>query len=340
MAVGAQTGGVDTMQLVDYRVTSARPPWSAIPEAVRSEVERIANSAVVSAAPAVTSGFTGSYAGEVTFADHRRLFVKAGGPDMPHVVSALAQEAQVLARLPRGIPAPSLVGSAGVDGWNLLLLEVIEGRMPGQPWTATDVESAHRACRTIADLTTPVPPGLGTPSVALEMAQDPAIGATVRAMADGTFAVTEAMPPGLTRLTGPLAQLALAVIEDTDLLAGETLTHGDLRPDNLLVDPQGEAWVVDWNWVGVGPAWVDLVGLLPLMAAQGIDTAALLATSPLTRGADPAAVDGYMVVIACYMLTGLDAPPPPGCTPALRAHQRLMARVFVDLVARRRGWSA
>lgn len=330
---------MDATDFVDYHATSLRPPWSALPEEVRSAVARIAGSAVVAAAPAVTSGFTGSYAGEVSCADGHRVFVKAGGPDMPHVVSALAQEAQVLARLPHGIPAPTLVGAAGVDGWSLLVLEVIEGRMPGQPWTPGDALSAHRACCTIADLSTPVPAGLGTPSVAAEMARDGAIGSTVRAMLEGTFVVTEAMPTGLTTWAGPLAQLALRVIEDTDLLAGETLTHGDLRPDNLLVDPRGVVWVVDWNGVGVGPAWVDLVGLLPMMAAQGIDAAAIRATSPLTRGADPDAVDGYLAVIACYMLTGLDTPPPPGCTPALRRHQRLMARLFLDFVARHRGWS-
>lgn len=334
---------MDTRPTVDYRATSARPAWADLPEAVQHEVGRIAGSAVVSAAPAVTSGFTGSYAGEVTCADGRGVFVKAGGPDMPHVVSALAQEAHVLAHLPRGIPAPTLVGAtgaAGCDGWNVLLLEVIDGRMPGQPWTPADVASAHRACRTLAELTTPVPAGLETPSVALEMARDVAVLATVQALDAGTFVVTPAMPAGLRSWAGRLARLARGVMEDTDLLAGETLTHGDLRPDNLLVDRHGTTWVVDWNWVGVGPAWVDLVGLLPMMAAHGIDTAEILTTSPLTRGADPAAVDGYLAVIACYMLTGLDAPPPPGCTPALRAHQGLMARLFVDLVARHRRWSA
>lgn len=326
--------------MVDYRATSARPSWSALPEGVRAEVARIAGSAVARAAPAVTSGFTGSYAGEVTCADGHRLFVKAGGPEMPHVVAALAQEARVLARLPDGIPAPTCVGAGGREGWNVLVLEVIEGRMPGQPWTAADVEAAHRACRTIAEIATPVPAGLETPSVAREMAQDAVVGATARAMVDGSFVVTDAMPPGLTARAARLGELAIGVIDDPDLLAGETLTHGDLRPDNLLVDRHGAAWVVDWNWVGAGPPWVDLVGLLPLMAAQGVDTGAILRTSPLTRDADPAAVDGFLAVIAAYMLSGLDTPPPPGCLPALRAHQRLMAQVFVDLVARHRGWAA
>ena len=85
---------------------------------------------------------------------------------------------------------------------------------------------------------------------------------------------------------------------------------------------------------------MDGVGLLPLMAAQGVDTDGLIATSPLTRDADPETVDCYLATIAAYMLGGYRRKPPPGCTPALRQHQLLMAHVFLELLRQRRRWSA
>ena len=95
----------------------------------------------------------------------------------------------------------------------------------------------------------------------------------------------------------------------------------------------------DWNWLCTGPAWVDLVGLMPLMALDGLDTGALMAMSPLTRDADPEHVDAFLAAVTVYMSGNLDAPPPPGCTPALRHHQHHMAGAFLALLADRRGWA-
>ncbi len=77
-----------------------------------------------------------------------------------------------------------------------------------------------------------------------------------------------------------------------------------------------------------------------MMAWQGIDVDELIKTSPLTRDADREGVDGFLAVIAAYMMSGLDEAPPPGCTPALRRHQRLMAHMFLELLRHRRGWPA
>ena len=85
---------------------------------------------MVGAGAPVGSGFTGAYAGTVTLEGGGGVFVKAGAPEQPHVVAALEQEAAVLAVLPRGIPAPGLVGFASVDGWSVLVLEVVAAGCP------------------------------------------------------------------------------------------------------------------------------------------------------------------------------------------------------------------
>jgi len=305
---------MSTVPDVDYRATSNRPAWVGAD---------------------VTSGFTGSYAGSVRCTDGSRAFVKAAGPDLPFVVAALSQEATVLGILPPGIPAPSLIGSAEAQGWSILVLGVIEGTMPGQPWTAAEIDAVHKACLTVVELTTPCPDELRWPSVGEGMAKDAKVLDVGRAMAAERFELPLGMPAWVLGRQREITTLTLGA---EDHLVGNTLCHGDIRPDNLLVDASAKAWVVDWNWVGAGPAWVDLVGLLPMMSWQGNDVDELLATSPLTREADPEGIDGFVAVIAAYMMSGLDAEPPPGCTPALRQHQRLMAHMFLEFLRRRRGW--
>jgi hypothetical protein len=71
---------------------------------------------------------------------------------------------------------------------------------------------------------------------------------------------------------------------------------------------------------------------------DGAAAAALVRTSPVTREVDPEGLDAFVATIAAYMLGGYRKEPPPGCTLALRRHQLLMARVFLDFLRRRRGW--
>ncbi len=323
---------------VDYRRTSRRPAWSQLPGAVREAAGRVAGGVVERADPPVASGFTGAYAGRVTLAGGRQVFVKAGAPDQPHVVGALAQEAEVLDRLPPGIPAPDLVGFATVDGWSVLVIGVVAGRMPGAPWTPAEVDAVHRACRTLAEVGTPAT--IGGRDFAHRLAADPEIVATGRSLLQGSFAIGPELPAWLPRHRERVGAL---VLDADGRLDGDTLCHGDLRPDNLLVaGPVAgplTAVVVDWNWVGRAAPWVDWVGLLPLMAAQGVDTDALLRTSSLTRDVDPDDLDAFVAVIAAYMLGQYRGVPPPGCTPALRRHQLVMAHAFLAFLRRRRRWS-
>ena len=320
---------------VDYLDTSRRPAWSELPGRVRDAVSRLAGGSVAGSSAPVGSGFTGAYAGTVTVASGGHVFVKAGAPEQPHVVAALAQEAEVLAVLPRGVPAPRLVGFASVDGWSVLVLEVVAGRMPGQPWTPDEVDAVHRACVVMAEVGTPCT--VGDAELGRALSTDPEILTVARSLADGSFVGGPELPAWLPRYQGRVAELVLGAEGRFD---GRTLCHGDLRPDNLLVPVAGPgvATVVDWNWVGAAAGWVDWVGLLPLMAAQGIDTDALLVSSPLTRDADPESVDAYLATIAAYMLGGYRDAPPPGCTPALRQHQLLMAHLFLEFLRERRDW--
>ncbi len=99
--------------------------------------------------------------------------------------------------------------------------------------------------------------------------------------------------------------------------------HSDLRPDNMLITPQGTARLVDWNWVARGPAWCDFVGLLPMMAEHGLDVDRMMAGSPLLEGVDGEALDAFLAIIVGYMV---DSCVQPTSRPLAHAHPRPPAR--------------
>jgi Phosphotransferase enzyme family len=321
---------------LDYRATSLRPAWDSLPAHLQAAVGAAVGSVVVEGAAPVTTGFTGAYAGRVRLADGREVFTKVGTPAQPHVVGALTEEARLLAALPSGIPAPALVAAGGSGGWRFLVLELLEGHLPGMPWTRPDADAAHEACLALAEAGTPAPADLVSGSFGPAFAGADQVQATAAALAGGSFVPAPGLSGGLLEHAAEVARLTRLA---PGVLQGASLVHSDLRPDNLLVDRSGRAHVLDWNWLCTGPGWVDLVGLMPLMALDGLDTDAVMAGSPLTRDADPEHVDAFLAAVTVYMSGNLAAPPPPGCTPALRHHQHHMAGAFLAMLADRRGWA-
>jgi len=60
---------------------------------------------------------------------------------------------------------------------------------------------------------------------------------------------------------------------------GGALHHGDLRRDNFVRLRDGRLSIVDWTHLWHAPGWMDLVRLLPDLAACGHDPQRLLARS-------------------------------------------------------------
>ncbi|MDD0857289.1 phosphotransferase [Arthrobacter alpinus] len=54
----------------------------------------------------------------------------------------------------------------------------------------------------------------------------------------------------------------------TGFLAGESLVHGDLRADNILLTEHGVV-LLDWPWAARGAAWVE--GLSVLLNVKTLD---------------------------------------------------------------------
>src|SRR5665811_1692150 len=101
-------------------------------------------------------------------------------------------------------------------------------------------------------------------------------------LGDGRQAFLKASGP---EFPFPVLSLGRPLATDTDALGAgaqnDHLIHFDLRPDNLLVGRRaGEvadrAYVREWNWVTLGPAWCDWVSVIPAMQAQGHDLGELM----------------------------------------------------------------
>ena len=328
---------------VDYHATSERIHFEDLSPAVRRAADVALGSSVVSAAPPVTSGFTNAYAGRVLLRDGRQAFLKAAGPETPFPVTSLGREAQVLEALGEQIPAVPMIGAGrSSDGGRVLALEWVEGRLPGLPWTQDEIALVRSACERVAEVSRSALTALTPGHVVDDLLEDQRL----------REALTEGMTlPGSLDLLPPWLPARLdevvAVAADTDVLRvgaqNEHLIHFDLRPDNLLIgrragEVSDRAYVLDWNWVTLGPAWCDWVSVLPTMQAQGRDLGELLDSTPLSRSADPHGLDVWLAVLAVYMLVGCEDEPPLGATLALRHHQRYYARVFLDSLATHRGW--
>ncbi|GAA1515122.1 phosphotransferase family protein [Kribbella lupini] len=325
--------------VVDYTATSHRPGWDTLPAALQHALAVALGTEITEAGHPVGSGFTGGFAAPVTLADGRELFVKAA-PDTLHAYGAYRREAEIVPQLPDAIRVPQIVATATTETdktkWFAVASERIDGRMPGSPWTADDFAAVTTACELMADALTP------TPLADLDaLVDDLASGGWPVDLPDQLHTGDRPLPPGFQPwLPDVLQELSDLIALYPEALAGDTAMHSDLRPDNLLIDEAGTCWTVDWNWLSLGPKWFDWFCLLPIAQYEGIDTQAAISSSPLTADVPADHLDCGAAVVAAYMLDNLDAPPPPGCTPELRRHQRLYAWTFLDWLALRRGWSS
>jgi hypothetical protein len=320
---------------VDYRVTSRRPQFADLPPVVKAALAESAGAPIVEPSPSVTSGFTGAYAGLLGLRDGRQVFAKAAGPEAPFALEAIPREVRILRVLDGRVTAPRVVGAGAADDWEVVVLEAIDGHVPGMPWTQAEAEAAHRACLELAALPTDAVTGVTDESFAETVGADAVSLTCLDELASGA----RDWPRGIPRPSrGQANDLAALGHSAADLLVGDRLVHSDLRSDNMLVEAGGRVRIVDWNWTAQGPAWVDFVGLLPLMAHQGLDADSYVARSPLLDGVPADAVDSFLAVIIGYMAEHAGHPTWAGTLEVLRAHQRQMARTFLVWLAHRRGW--
>ena len=185
------------------------------------------------------------------------------------------------AGLPFTAPVPRLLGSYDDGRWTALIFEDVDGVLPAQPWREAELERVLATLTGLAERLTPAP------RLTLPLTP-PRLGGWER--------LTHSRP-ALAKLStiAPRAaadldlHLSLEAHLD-DVIAGETLTHGDLYPFNILLTDD-QVVFVDWPHAWIGPAHADLVMLLGSAALSGIDPEPFAARHPLLTGVAPEAVD-------------------------------------------------
>ncbi|MFF5176086.1 phosphotransferase family protein [Micromonospora sp. NPDC000089] len=339
---GGQHDGVTASPPPPYHATAVRPDWSALPAGLRAAVAARLGGPVTSARTA-RAGFTGGFAAVLATADGGRVFVKAADLARQRPLADwYAREAEVLARLPAGLPVPRPRWTLTHSGWYALCLDAIDGRTPRLPWYPAERDAILAGYAEVAAALARPPAGLvdlGPPRLA-DLARDDIL------WWGEVAAGREPAPP----LPGPVAHRLPELVALESRLpgyaaAGTGLAHGDLRMDNVLLDAGGRAWFCDWAWLCRGPAWFDLVTLLLTGYDGGGGMDGLFAGHPAAAGAPPDALDVTLAALAGYHLTGAAAPEPadgptdgPVASPHRRAHQRFSGERALAWLAARQGW--
>lgn len=288
--------------------------WLDLPAAVRSRIEGIIGGGSVAAAVSQRGGFSPGTADRVRTEDGKRAFVKAVSPARNAQSAELARmEIHVSESLPRTAPVPELLGAFDDGDWVVLVLEDVDGAQPRTPWVEAELDAALTALAELAAAVTPSPVG-GLPTTAERVTHD--WTAWERIAADPPADLDPWLKGRLPELRAA-AQRSLAVLE-----TGHTLTHCDIRADNMLVRAHdGRVVIVDWPWGAVGPEWVDRLLLGVDVYVHGGDPA------PAFDGIDPAVVTDFLAGMTGLFEYAYRQPPPPAI-PTVRSFQRRHAKAL------------
>lgn len=309
--------------------SGVRYSWTDIPKQVRSALAESLGAEVVEAA-SQHGGFSPGAAARLRLSDGRCVFAKAAGPvPNPETPEVYRREADVAARLPTEVPAPRLLLSLEAAEWVVLVLEDIDGDHPHLPWTARELGMVKDVIARLAVVLTPTPlpdlPRLSDDEFAgfAELADEAANGGALEGL-DGW-------------IRRHLDRLATLESRWAEAATGGTLLHTDIRADNLLVTGD-DIYVIDWPHASIGPAWADLLFMLPSVAMQGgPDPWTLFDTHPVQAGAEPERVDAVLCGLAGYFVSEARRPAPPGL-PTLRAFQRAQGEQAVRWLRQRLDW--
>jgi hypothetical protein len=298
--------------------TARRLEWSFLPPNLRAWIERNCGSPVAEAI-SQTSGFPPGFASVLVCEDGTRHFVKAASVKAQRpFADSYREEARKLAALPRTVRAPRLAWHLD-DDWVVLGIEHVPGRAPTRPWSPTDLDATLDLLETVADELTPSPLELDT-------------------FAADCLPLLDCWEHVRSHRARPHLDEAEALARGfAEVCGGETLVHTDVRADNVLVDEEGLAWLVDWNWPVVGASWLDSLMALIGPRGDGLDVEAVIAGRRLLRDVPTEAVDAVIALLAGYFLHAGDQPVPP-TSPHLREHQQWQGEVCWQWLAERRDW--
>jgi hypothetical protein len=308
--------------------TALRPAWHQLPAPLRDGLA--ARLGGVTSAVTQPGGFTPGMAARLQFADGSRVFAK--GIPASHVLAGKYRaEAAACRQLPAAAPAPRLRWDGEIAGWAVLVFDDIDGRHPDLSPGSPDTGLVVAMAAALGPVLTPCPVASAPPA-------SPGLAGLVhgwRELADGPAPGLDAWTRrNLTRL----ARLETAWLAAAD---GDTLLHGDINASNMLIDPDGNTWLVDWAQPVRGAAWIDVADLIPHLILTGHTPAQaerVLAGVSAWASTPPGTITSYAAASAGYWTRSSRLPDPPG-VPGLRAYQARAAQAAISWTAYRTGWT-
>ncbi|MFI0425143.1 phosphotransferase [Spongiactinospora sp. 9N601] len=211
--------------------TAVRPTWDRLPAPLRDGLA--ARLGTIVDARTQTGGFTPGLAARLALKTGESIFVKGIPADHP-LADRYRCEGATVGALPTSVPAPALRWTDDIAGWTVLAFDDIPGHHADLSPNSPDVARVVTAVAGLAHTLTPAP--IMAPRAQVELAQ----------LVHGWVVLAQDPPDDLAGW--PRRHLhALAELESAWLVAagGDTLMHGDLRPDNFLLTDQA-TWIIDW----------------------------------------------------------------------------------------------
>jgi aminoglycoside phosphotransferase (APT) family kinase protein len=304
--------------------TDPRPTWGELPADVRAGVERLLGDTVIDAVTQ-PGGYSPGSADRVLLASGRRAFIKAASAETNHVTVKLHRdEAAITAALPAQVPAPKLLGMYDDGTWVALVLSDVVGVHPREPWLAQDLAAVLDALADMAPIT--VPAGVALPRYETALSGD--FKGWERLIADPS----DTLRPWAAARLELLAEMAA---RGTAASAGNSLVHGDLRADSILLTASGPV-LIDWPWACVGALWVDALGVLASAKTydHAFDAESWLAGHRIFTAVPDSDVNDVLAGLAGYFADVSRRPASPGM-PSLRAFQALQGDAVLTWLARR-----
>jgi hypothetical protein len=305
-------------------------PWASVPADVHEWAADIGGGTPLRVQD-LAGGFSPGAIARLSFRGHPDVFFKAVGAELNAVSPDMhRREGLVSATLPLSPLLPRLLASYDDGQWVALAFAVIEGRLPHHPWNDAELTLALEALGHLHEVLTPSP--------SMDVATT---GEHLLSNFCGWERLAAMVHPPATLdewSRRHLEQLAVVAADWPAASTGQTLLHGDLRSDNMLLGADGVVFV-DWPHASVGSPVLDLVEWAPSVSLEGgPDPETLLARHAPSRRAEPEAVTALVAAVAGYFTEHSLLPPPPGL-PSLRAFQGAQGQVARAWLQRRTGWS-
>jgi hypothetical protein len=314
----------------------AKPPWSAVPRAIKAEVAKLLG-APVARAERVYGGYTPSATFRMRLEDGRRAFMKGTYPleKDSHVLWKLQEEEHIYQQLgPYLRPwAPRYYGGVKAEGWHAVVLEDL-GPQTMPPWSAHKTKACARSYAAFHAKTY----GKPLPRWLSRIEHQDFAPFWDRLAASGELRGTASLAKRRADEAEEWLDVALPVLRERSALLVKVrppfaLMHFDTRSDNIRL--QGKLLrLFDWNFACAGPNEMDVVAFAQTITAEGgPEPERFVAEYDLLLPLRTTALEASIAGVAGYFADRAWRPPSVGL-PRLRSWQRRQLKVMLAWAAR------